>query len=299
MPLAASTKQVLDASALLFQKLAATESLEKQQELVEKIREEESQILEDDAVYVQVSEYIQAIAGMNAGAETGSDGGPGSEAASGVGDAKVLLGRTLGGQQPLIEVVVDIEDVDDEEDEINRVGDVLFKDSSGSGGGFSPLYTKKWSHIGLYSGSGRMYDSHPDNCAGTNDDGVGRRPLSRLYDEAESVMYSQLANSSWRSSEPGALEDAEDAYGTNCQTPFTRLWFDMSSTSKFFCSKLVWRIYLDNDDHSVDLNSNHYSYFLWLIPRFSVSGALYILYSTVAPDEIARSSHLNHYRTLN
>ena len=89
MPLAASTKQVLDTSALLFQKLAATESLEKQQELVEKIREEESQILEDDPVYVQVSEYIQAIAGMNAGAETGSDGGPGSEAASGVGDAKV------------------------------------------------------------------------------------------------------------------------------------------------------------------------------------------------------------------
>ena len=112
-------------------------------------------------------------------------------------------------------------------------------------------------------------------------------------------MYSQLANSSWRSSEPGALEDAEDAYGTNCQTPFTRLWFDMSSTSKFFCSKLVWRIYLDNDDHSVDLNSYHYSYFLWLISRLSVSGALYILYSTVAPDEIARSSHLNHYPTLN
>ena len=100
-----------------------------------------------------------------------------------------------------------------------------------------------------------MYDSHPDNCAGTNDDGVGRRPLSRLYDKAESVMYSQLANSSWRSSEPGALEDAEDAYSTNCQTPFTRLWFDMSSTSKFFCSKLVWRIYLDNDDHSVDLGN--------------------------------------------
>ena len=36
---------------------------------------------------------------------------------------------------------------------------------------------------------------------------------------------------------------------------------------------------------------DHYSYFLWLIPRFSVSGALYILYSTGAPDEIARSSH--------
>ena len=153
LPIAASTKQVLDASALLFQKLAATESLEKQQELVEKIREEESQILEDDPVYVQVSEYIQAIAGMNAGAETGSDGGPGSEAASGVGDAKVLLGRTLGGQQPLIEVVVDIEDVDDEEDEINRVGDVLFKDSSGSGGGFSPSTRRNGATLAFIQGA--------------------------------------------------------------------------------------------------------------------------------------------------
>ena len=58
LPIAASTKQVLDASDLLFQKLADTESLEKQQKLVEKIREEESRTLEDDPVYIQVSEYI-------------------------------------------------------------------------------------------------------------------------------------------------------------------------------------------------------------------------------------------------
>ena len=183
-----------------------------------------------------------------------------------------------------------------------RVGDVLFKDSNagsnGSGGGFSSLYTKKWSHIALYAGDGQMYDAHLDDCPGTDDDGVGWRPITRLYDEAESVMYAQLDNSSWRWSEASALDDAEGDYGTNCHTPFTHNVFNMSGTSKFFCSKLVWRVYLDTDDYSVDVNSNHYSYFLWVLPRFGWTGATFILYATVAPDEIAKSSHLDNYREL-
>ena len=46
LPVAASTKAVLATTAEIFEKLAATDTLEKQQELVEKIREEEARILE-------------------------------------------------------------------------------------------------------------------------------------------------------------------------------------------------------------------------------------------------------------
>ena len=120
----------------------------------------------------------------------------------------------------------------------------------------------------------------------------------RLYEDADRVMFSQLANSSKRWTEPGALADAQDAYGTNCETPFTRIWFDMISTSKVFCSKLVWRIYLDKEDYSVNLDSNHWIYYLWLEGRYPTQLASTILFSSVAPDEIALSSHLEDYRTL-
>ena len=111
-------------------------------------------------------------------------------------------------------------------------------------------------------------------------------------------MYSQLDNSSWRWSEAYALHDAEEEYGTNCETPFSRNIFNMSGTSSFFCSKLVWRVYLDNGHYSVDVDSNHWSYFLWLLTRYGMEVALFVLYGTVAPDEIAKSSHLDNYREL-
>ncbi len=148
----------------------------------------------------------------------------------------------------------------------------------------------------MYAGGGFIYEADPDECP-NGEDGVALRPLSRYYEEGSDVMYSQLDNASWRWSEAGALEDAEEEYGTNCETPFTRNVFDMDSTDRFFCSKLVWRIYLDNEHHSVNVDSNHYSYFFWLMLRHGLGWptAWYIITHTVAPDEIARHSDLDNY----
>ena len=72
----------------------------------------------------------------------------------------------------------------------------------------------------------------------------------------------------------------------------------MGGTSKFFCSKLVWRIYLDNDDHAVNVDSNGAAYHYWLQDRYPALVAALIIINTVAPDEIAFSPNLDNYRTL-
>ena len=90
----------------------------------------------------------------------------------------------------------------------------------------------------MYDGNYFMYDAHPDDCYGTNDNGVGLRPVSRMYVHSDAVQYAELSSSSWRWTLAGAVDDAKDDYGTDCDTPFTRNPFNLNSTSKFYCSQL-------------------------------------------------------------
>ncbi len=72
----------------------------------------------------------------------------------------------------------------------------------------------------------------------------------------------------------------------------------MSGTSSFSCSKLVWRVYLDNDNYSVNVDSNAAAYHYWLQERYPALLAAVIIVNTVAPDEIALSANLDDYRTV-
>ena len=295
LPIADSTKEALGATAEIFEELAAIDDLAKQEELAEEIQQKERKLLEGDPAYLKVKGYIAEIMSERAGDNAQSDAD--SEKA---GSSFAQFGEILDGNPSDVhEASSSLTVSDDEEDEINRVGDVIFKESSaGHRGTFTPTYTMKWGHIALYSGDGRIYDAHPDRCRGRSRNGVALRSLSRMYENADSVMYAQLDNQSWRWSQARALGDAEDAYGTNCSTPFTRNAFAMSGTSKFFCSKLVWRVYLDNENYSVDVNSNAVAYHQWLQEVWPEWLAGIIIINTVAPDEIALSPHLDDYRTL-
>lgn len=295
LPIAASTKAILETTADRFEKLASTEDVAKQQELYEKIQEEERRVLAEDSVYVDVKGYIAQIMTSKAGDGVKPDTDPKESAGSIRRSNGILAGRSLDGSSIAASLTVS----DNEEDEINRVGDILFKKSSpGHRGSFSPMYTMKWGHIALYDGDSQIYDAHPDNCAGSSTNGVGLRPLSRIYENADSVMYAQLDNLSWRWSQAGALQDAQDSYGIDCRTPFTRNVFAMSGTSKFFCSMLVWRVYLDNDNYSVNVDGNAAAYHQWLQEVWPDWLAAIIIINTVAPDEIALSSYIDDYRTL-
>ena len=295
LPISEQTKQALDERATTFQDLAAMDSPRDQKNALDGILEEDKELLRDDAVYMEVAEYVREIGLRDAAAASGdnadgSDGVP-SEHGLGVGERRVTSSWW-----------------DKYEDEFNREGDIILLDSRGSGGqggSFTPLYVMDWSHVGLYSGDGFVFDSYPGHCSGDadNDDGVALRPLDEyFYVDGNEIMYAQLATSSWRASETGALEDAEDRYGTECETPFTQNPFDMSSDDKFFCSKLVWRVYENNSDHPVNVNSNSWFYYVWLANHAGDSGtglgwwlAGIVLFGTVAPDEIARDGDLDNY----
>ena len=297
LPIAASTKQVLDARPEIFKKLAAAESLEKQQEVIALIRKEEDELLKDDPVYVKVTEYIEAI---------------GEESLAG-GDYMDDLGE---------------EDVQDEDDSrhkgiyesmetevtgyydtmVTRRGDIVFLNSRGRGTGnsYQTYYAKDWTHVGLYAMDNQVYDSYPGECpanAANNTGGVALRNAGEYFFKSGSrLMMAQLSAASQRPTQSATLTKAQNRFGTDCRTPFSQNVFDKYGTSSFYCSKLVWRAHKDSDDYPVDLDSNSYLYFYWLnnsldngrIPLgFGISW--FIVFSTVSPDEIAMDGDVNNY----
>ena len=140
------------------------------------------------------------------------------------------------------------------------------------------------------------YDADNSGCPGDpNGSGVALRPISRYYQNGYDIKYSQLANAGWRSSEAGALEDAQGTYNTSCQTPFSLNIFSPRRTDTFHCSSLVWRIYYDNEDHPVNVDSNHRTYRKWLDSKYGWWLGWYIITFTIAPDDIALDSDLDSY----
>ena len=277
----ASTKQVLDELPGLYQKLMLDDELEKDPEALNKIVAKELKVIEDDEVYADAVRYIHEIM-----ADITRSGG---EATSGQGDDFDV--SALQQQQP---------NADDYESLINRVGDIIFRDTRTDRGvkdSFDHQYAMRWTHSGVYAGSGRAYDSDAGGGIGCTGDGSGvaLRSLTRYYRSGYGVQHSQMKNVSARSSEAAALDAAQDRFGVACQTPFEGN-SDRNSTDSFYCSKLVWRIYYDNEDHPTNVDSNHPTYWAWLNVKYSWL-AWYIIIYWVAPDEIALDWDLDqHYR---
>ena len=296
LPIAASTKQILDARPEIFKKLAAAESLEKQQEVIALIRKEEDKLLKDDPVYVKVTGYIEAI---------------GEESLAG-GDYLDDLGE---------------EDVQDEDDSghkgiyesmetevtgyydtmVNRKGDIVFLDARGNdaGNSYQTYYAKDWTHVGLYAMDDQVYDSYPGYCPtdSVNTGGVAlRNAREYFFTQGSRLMMAQLSAASQRHTQTAVVNKAQTQFGTDCRTPFEFSLFDQYGTSSFYCSKLVWRAYKNSDDYPVDLDSNSYHYFFWLSNSFDngriplgFGAAWFIVFSAVSPDEIALSGELNNY----
>ena len=72
------------------------------------------------------------------------------------------------------------------------------------------------------------------------------------------------------------------------------MYTDKYSTGSFYCSKLTWRIYIDNETHPTNVDSNHPIYFGWLYLKYRHLAWFIMLYY-VAPDEIALDGDLDHY----
>jgi hypothetical protein len=296
LPIKAQTKQALDQRALEFKKFAKADTSGQQQKVFDDVLKKEKELLEDDPVYAKVMKYIQAIALSKAEGDSVANADEVWEVKGVAGEDGVLPGQSL--ERPNLP-----DSISDEylESQINRAGDIIFRNSHGQPGGSSYHlpYIRDWSHVGVYATGGFVYDADADGGGDCTDNangaGVAYRPLERYYRNGYDVRYAQLANASWRSSEAGALDDAEDEYDTACETPFSLDVFNPQRTDTFHCSSLVWRIYLDNEDHSVNVDSKHPAYFEWLKAKYQFLGATFIITHAVAPDEIALDSDLNHY----
>ena len=107
------------------------------------------------------------------------------------------------------------------------------------------------------------------------------------------VTRSWTGISTLRWTQDNALDHGKVAYGENCETPFSSNIFDLNGTSSFYCSKLVYRIFMDNNLHSANLNSNAFQYYYWLEQKHTLLWATLAIGFTVSPDEVALDPDLS------
>ena len=213
LPIAITTKQVLDQRAAILEKLAAADSLAKQEEIIARLLKDEKELLDADPVYVRVEDYIQKIAAANLqdadSLEEQVKEDEGAEKKDDTGSEKTIGPEVTGYYDTLV----------------NQRGDVVFLDSRArqqTPNYITALYAKDWTHVGLYAGSSMVYDSHPAPCGGRNHGGVGLRPANaHFFRSGSRVMLAQLSTSSKRWTEGRALDQAQAStrFGDDCRTP--------------------------------------------------------------------------------
>lgn len=248
----------------------------RRQVIADKIERIEQRIRDTDPVYVAMLQYLDTLNEDAFSAETSVQGSTGHT-------------------------------TDDYEDLIHRVGDIMYRDRPGKS--LSWFWSKNWDHVGMYAGDGQVYDS--DTPSGEREcHGVARRPISNFIDDGIEVQFGELRNSRGRSSVPGALSAAVSQFGDNCTTGYNRNFLARQSTSKLYCSQLVWRTYGTKlGRYNVNLDSNHWRYLLWLQAKYTTMAlplhpgvtalvsvsALTVGLRAIAPDEIALDGDVRNY----
>jgi len=181
-------------------------------------------------------------------------------------------------------------------------GDVLF--ASGANKINNYFYAMQFSHIGMYHGTilniQNVYESNPQNDAAGIPNGAWTLPLTRWYTSGNCVGLAQPTDTGV--DVPAALTWAEGKYGTQGETIYNwnfatkagevDVW---SGRYALYCSQLVWKIF---DHLAINVDSDDSTYRSWLVSRYPVAWATTVTdlaYATVAPDEIALSSHVAIY----
>ena len=250
-----------------FQRLQETSSPRRQEILLLKIQNMSDRMLNNDPVHAAAMQYLDDLrAADEPGAPIGQSG-------------------ARGGATKTIE---------DHEDAIRRNGDIMFVMPGGWTPRVSWIWALDWSHVGLYAGSGQVYDSDYNTSFGCSN-GVANRDISKFIADGNKIQYGELDNASGRSNVPAALESAQVTYGDDCETPYNLNFLNKGTDDKMYCSQLVWKTYKGIEDYAVDLDSNNWRYMLWLYGRYGPAGVAVGL-AAVAPDEIARDNgDLDYY----
>ena len=196
--------------------------------------------------------------------------------------------RHTSGSGALRDVSED--DIEEQEDEINRPGDIMFVYYDHINPSW--LWAMDWSHVGLYAGDGQVYESD----VGFGCGGADLRNISKFIRDGYEIQYAQLDEEDGRSHVDEALDWAQDTYGTGCDTGYNWAFPNKWTDSSLYCSQLVWKTYKNiEDDYDVDLDSNHWIYLGWIALHYGNAHIAALAIPAVAPDEIARDGDLDYY----
>jgi len=146
------------------------------------------------------------------------------------------------------------------------------------------LYAMWYGHAGNFHGNGLSYESHAP--------GVELRAVADVYQQGSQYV------GIYRSRRPaadvaGALNSAENRYGTNRSTPYNYFFPNKWTDQALYCSQLTWKIHLQT---GVDLDSQAWQYQLFLASRYGWWVIPAIGLPAVAPDEISLSPNVTFIR---
>jgi hypothetical protein len=145
------------------------------------------------------------------------------------------------------------------------------------------IYAMTFSHTGNYDGDDMVYESLPD--------GVRLQPLS-LWKQSGQYIALGRNNKKSSTSVQSALDWAKGKYGTFGTTPYNYFYPDKWTDDRLYCSQLTYKIHMHA---GTDLDSNDWTYHLWIALRLGLWAVPAIALPAVAPDEVYLSPHLSIY----
>ncbi len=146
------------------------------------------------------------------------------------------------------------------------------------------FYAMWFSHAGNFHGNGLSYESHAP--------GVELRAVADVYQGGYQFVAIYRSQHS-AAAVTGALNFAENRYGTNRSTPYNYFFPNKWTDQALYCSQLTWKIHLQT---GVDLDSQAWQYQLFLASRYGWWVIPAIGLPAVAPDEISFSPNLTLIR---
>ena len=287
VPVSSATMSYREQMKTLLDSVENLNSPAEQEAAMESITNLQQQMLNGDAQLTSALEYFDKLRAEHDAEFTP----PTTRSKNAESTSKAESTLETGGSATVMAVVP--QDVmDDYEDEINRVGDIMFVYYDFVNPSY--LYAMDWSHVGIYAGDSEVYES--DAKGGFDCDGVDFRDISKFYHEGYEIQYAQHEESGGRSRVDEALDWAEDEYGEDCETSYNWVFQNKWTDAKQYCSQLAWKMYKNiEDDYDVDLDSNHWIYHLWLATKYGPVLAALLAIPAVAPDEVARDGDLDYY----
>ncbi len=167
-----------------------------------------------------------------------------------------------------------------------EVGDLIFIRDGDSSKNWS--WADQYGHVGVFAGGTppKVYESNFH-------DGVNHHLLDDWKKRKGAVIaFGRCRAAEVRPQIPLALSRALTTFRSGGHTPYNFFFWDKHTNRRLYCSQLVWKMY---DHIGFDVDSNDPLYHAVIARRWSNWMVRNVVRPAVAPDEVARSPHVEVY----